>query len=75
MRTAPSYQEDYLPFDHLLFFGAPGVDGIQFAFGIIQGEVKREDVYAWYPIDDGRPWLAPSLKTFIEWWGAGRISL
>jgi hypothetical protein len=43
MRTTLSYQESYMPFDHLLFFG--DVEGYPFAFGIIQGEIKRERIY------------------------------
>lgn len=73
MRTAPFHKEDYMPFGHLLFFGDAGVDGIQFAFGIIEGTVKREDVYACYPIGDDRTWKAPSLRVYIEWSLSGRL--
>jgi hypothetical protein len=75
MRTAPLYQEECMPFGHLLFFGDAGVDGILFAFGIIQGAVKRQDVYAWYPIGDGREWKSPSLRTYIEWWLSGKLKV
>ena len=67
MRTAPPYWEEYMPFDHLLFFGDAGVDGILFAFGMIHGRVRHQHVYMWNPIDDGRGWAAPSLRTYIEW--------
>jgi SUKH superfamily protein len=75
MRTDPGYQERYMPFDHLLFFADAGVDGIQFAFGLIQGAIQRDDVYLWNPYDDGRPWVAPSLKTYIEWWLSGKLKV
>jgi hypothetical protein len=71
MRTDPAYLERYMPFDHLLFFG--DMDGYQFAFGLIQGTIRRDDVYLWNPYDDGRRWVAPSLKTSIEWWFSGKI--
>ncbi len=75
MRTAPAYQENYMPFEHLLFFGDAGVGGIQFAFGIIEGTIKDEHVYAWYPIEDGRPWKAPSLRVYIEWLLSGKLKV
>jgi hypothetical protein len=75
MRQTQSYQEIYMPFEHLLFFADAGVDGIQFAFGIIQGQIKREHVYSWNPIDDSREWQAPSLKTYIEWWLSGKLKI
>jgi len=75
MRTAPRYQSGYMPFEHLLFFADAGVDGIQFAFGIIQEAIEREDVCAWNPYDDSREWKAPSLKTYIEWWLDGKIKV
>jgi hypothetical protein len=57
----------------LLFFADAGVDGILFAFGLIQGAIRRDDVYLWNPYDDGRPWKAPSLRTYIEWWLSGKL--
>lgn len=68
-----SCKEDYMPLDHLLFFGDAGVDGLLFAFGIIRGAIRRENVYMWNPIDDGREWKAPSLRTYIEWSLAGKL--
>jgi hypothetical protein len=75
MRTDPAYQAHYMPFDHLLFIADAGVDGIQFAFGLIQGTIRQDDVYVWNPYNDGRPWVAPSLKTYIEWWFSGKIKV
>src|SRR5579884_2715661 len=67
IRQNSEYQASYMPLEHLLFFADAGVDGIRFAFGIIQGRVKHESVYSWNPIDDSREWKAPSLRTYIEW--------
>jgi len=64
-----------MPFNHLLFFGDAG-NGDQFAFSIhADGKIYRPDVFVWNHEDDSRTWIAPSLKTFFEWWSAGRISL
>jgi hypothetical protein len=75
MRVSPGYQERYMPFEPLLFFADAGVDGIRFAFGLIQGQIKREDIYSWNPIDDSRKWQAPSLKTYIDWWLGGELKV
>jgi hypothetical protein len=75
LRRTPSSQDAYMPFEHLLFFADAGVDGIQFAFGIIQGQIKREDVYGWNPYNDSREWQAPSLKTYIDWWLGGKLKV
>src|SRR6516165_5222268 len=44
MRGDPAYQKTWMPFDHLLFFGDAGVDGILFAFPIIGGRIDRDRV-------------------------------
>jgi len=75
LRRTPSYQDAYMPVEHLLFFADAGVDGIQFAFGIIQGQIRREDVYSWNPHTDSREWQAPSLKTYIDWWLDGKLKV
>jgi hypothetical protein len=41
--------------------------------GCVINTVEREDVYLWNPYDDGRPWVAPSLKTYIDWWLSGKL--
>jgi hypothetical protein len=64
----------YMPFESLLFFGDAG-NGDQFAFRILSGEVSMSDVYVWDHENDSRIWIAPSLKTFIEWWSAGKIKI
>lgn len=75
MRTDPRYGESYMPFDHLLFFGDAGVDGILFAFAIIQGHIDQDRVYAWYPIEDNRELKASSLREYVEGWLSGRVKV
>lgn len=64
----------YMPLDHLIFFADAG-NGDQFAFAIADGSRQtRDDVFAWNPIDDGRVWVAPDLRRYLEWWSDGRIT-
>jgi hypothetical protein len=63
-----------MPFDALLFFGDAG-NGDQFAYGILDGEVRMPDIFAWDHENDSRYWVAPDLRQFIEWWAEGRIAL
>lgn len=72
LRTNPMY-EDYMPFDHLLFFGAAGVDGILFAFPIYRNGHVGDHIFAWYPIEDSRPWKAQSLRAYVEGWLTGKL--
>lgn len=74
MRTSSIYREYYMPFDNLLFFGDAG-NGDQFGFRILQGKIKRLDVFAWNHEDDSRIWVARSLQSYIEGWLTGRISI
>lgn len=73
-RSNASFRELYMPFDCLLFFGDAG-NGDQFAFPICAGVIRGNDVFAWNHEDDSRRWIAPSLRTYLEWWLTGRISL
>src|SRR5690349_731669 len=41
-RQYPDFKELYMPFDHLLFFADAG-DGDQFAFGVLNGEIRNPD--------------------------------
>jgi hypothetical protein len=75
MRDDPTHQKTWMPFDHLLFFGDAGVDGILFAFAIIGGRIARDRVYAWYPIEDNRVLKADSLRTYVEGWLIGRLTV
>ncbi len=73
-RGNPDFAELYMPFDALLFFGDAG-NGDQFAFRILANEIRMPDVYIWSHENDSRTWIASSLKTFIEWWSAGKIEI
>lgn len=75
MRDDPRYRETWMPFDHLLFFGGAGVDGILFAFPIIGGRIGRDRVYAWYPIEDNRELKADSLRDYVEGWLSGKLTV
>jgi hypothetical protein len=73
-REYRDFRELYMPFDPLLFFADAG-NGDQFAFVILDGAVRRPDVFAWDHENDSRTWVAPSLKTYLEWWLTGRLKL
>ncbi len=59
-----------LPFNEMLFFGTPHVDGIYFA--IKQGE---NIIYAWYPSEQVFRPIASTLKNFIYEWLSDKLSL
>jgi len=73
-RASADFRRLYMPFDSLLFFADAG-NGDQFAFAVLDGAVRRSDVYAWDHENDSRSWVAPSLKTYLEWWLSGRFKL
>ena len=73
-RSYPNFRELYMPFDSLLFFADAG-NGDQFAFPILDGEIRRADIFAWNHEDDSRTWVAPSLERYLEWWLSGKIKL
>jgi hypothetical protein len=73
-RSTPAFRALYMPFDSLLFFGDAG-NGDQFAFAILDGAVRNSDVFAWNHENDSRVWVAPSLRSYLEWWLTGRIRL
>jgi len=64
----------YMPFDALLFFSDAG-NGDQFAFAIAGGQVRRPDVFVWNHEDDSRTWVAGGLRSFVEGWINGKISV
>lgn len=74
IRTQAEYADIYMPFSHLLFFADAG-NGDLFAFRVIKGEIKSTDIFVWKHEDDSRLWVAPSLKTYLEWWLQGKITL
>ena len=73
-RQRPDFRELYMPFDSLLFFADAG-NGDQFAFTVLNGVVRRPDVFVWNHEDDSRTWVAPSLQIYLEWWLGGKLSL
>ena len=73
-RANADFQKLYMPFDCLLFFGDAG-NGDQFAYSICAGAIRRSDVFAWEHEQDSRSWVAPSLRTYLDWWLTGRIKL
>ena len=64
----------YMPFDSLMFFADAG-NGDQFAFSILNGEVRRSDIFVWNHEDDSRQWVAPSLEKYLEWWLEGKLKI
>ena len=73
-RANADFKRLYMPFDHLLFFADAG-NGDQFGFAVLDGEVRRDDIFVWNHEDDSRSWVAPSLEKFVEWWLTGRIQV
>jgi hypothetical protein len=73
-RANLDFKELYMPFDNLLFFADAG-NGDQFGFVIINGQVKRNDIFVWNHETDGREWVAPSLLKYFEWWLSGQIEI
>jgi hypothetical protein len=73
-RQFPDFKELYMPFDHLLFFADAG-NGDQFAFGILNGEIRNTDIFVWNHENDSREWVAPSLDTYLEWWLNGKLEI
>lgn len=74
MRNIDDFKDLYMPFDCLLFF-ADGGNGDLFGYSILNGMVQRDDIYVWNHESDSRTWVAPSLKTFMEWWESGKITI
>jgi hypothetical protein len=73
-RTFPDFRKLYMPFSALLFFGDAG-NGDQFAYTILEGEVRRGDIFVWDHEDDSRIWVAPSLSVFYDWWLTGKVKI
>lgn len=71
-RANDAFRGLYMPFDCLLFFGDAG-NGDQFAYSILDSEVRRNDIFVWNHEDDSRSWVASSLKTYFEWSFTGKL--
>jgi hypothetical protein len=73
-RRSADYRELYMPFDCLLFIGDAG-NGDQFAYSILDGAIRRDDIFAWDHENDSRKWVAPNLQSYVESWLSGRLAL
>ncbi|MEK4276833.1 SMI1/KNR4 family protein [Paenibacillus sp. FSL R7-0026] len=66
------FQEYYMPFDNLIFFGESGI-GDLFAFPVTGEGICRDDVFVWNHENDSRKWVAPSVSKYVEWSLQGKI--
>ncbi|KXH86074.1 SMI1/KNR4 family protein [Sporosarcina sp. HYO08] len=73
-RNFDDYKDIYMPFDHLLFFSDAG-NGDLFGYAILNGSVRRDDIFVWDHESDSRKWVASSLKDFIEGWTNDKIAV
>ena len=74
IRVDVTYRDIYMPFNHFLFFADSGC-GDLFGFVVLNGQVQDNKIFVWNHEDDSRTWVAPSLKTFLEWWKEGKIKI
>jgi len=63
-RRNPEFRELYMPFDALLFFGAEG-NGDQFAYRILDGQIRESSIYGWNHESDNREWFAHDLMDYF----------
>ena len=73
-RTIEDFKDLYMPFDSLLFFADAG-NGDQFAFVVLNGEIRRNDIFVWNHEDDSRTWAASNLKQYLERWLSGKLQI
>ena len=73
-RASAHFKDLYMPFDHLLFFADAG-NGDQFAFAILNREIRNPDIFVWNHENDSREWIAPSLEKHLEWWLSGKLKI
>lgn len=52
-RQSVDFRELYMPFDCLLFIADAG-NGDQFAYSIVGGAIRRDDIFAWDHENDSR---------------------
>lgn len=72
MRNTPYFDELYMPFDHLLFFGDLG-NGDFIGYRILKGKVDTLNVYRWDHESDSRICLLVDLEQYISQSLAGKI--
>src|SRR5688572_3584553 len=63
-RRNPDFRDLYMPFDALFFFGAEG-NGDQFAYRILDGEIREPWIYEWSHESDNREWFAHDLRDYF----------
>lgn len=63
-RRKPEFRELYMPFDSLFFFGAEG-NGDQFAYRILDKQIREAWVYEWDHESDNRSWFAHDLRDYF----------
>ena len=73
-RTTEDFKDLYMPFESLLFFADAG-NGDQFAFTVLNGEIRRNDIFVWNHENDSRTWAASNLKQYLEWWLSGKLQI
>lgn len=73
-RSNSDFKELYMSFDQLLFVADAG-NGDMFGYSTLNGKFDRWDIFAWNHENDSRTWIAPDLKTFVEWWLNGAIKI
>ena len=66
-RSFADFRDLYMPFDNLLFFGDNG-GGDQFGYAILNGVIRRPDIYRWNHENDAREHAAYSLARYFEMW-------
>jgi hypothetical protein len=64
-RTLLDFRELYMPFDDLLFFGDAG-DGNQFAYAILDGQVRSDTILMWDHEIDSREPVAQNLTQYLQ---------
>lgn len=71
-RSCADFRKLYMPFDCLLFIAEVG-NGDQFAYRILDGAVRSNDIYVWDHETDSRIWVASSLADYLQRFLDGRI--
>jgi hypothetical protein len=71
-RSNSDFRDLFMPFDCLLFFGDAG-NGDQFGYAILDGAIRRDDIYRWNHENDSREWAASTLRQYLEWWATGKL--
>ncbi len=57
-----SVYDDLMPLNSLLFFAAPGGDGILYGYGVGRNGIVSNRIFYWVPLTDSRILLAQNLE-------------